>query len=193
MSYREKYLKYKKKYNDLVKQSGGFDITYSENVGSDMINDLSYMERNGLYYTTDYSNLENVVSFPMGHHTFTDFKDDRSSIIRDTNDITVRTYPNFNQLIKPKNLNISYNKIPNVSTQGTFLNQYDNITEEQCASKCSEDRYCNSFNMVKNKKSKKDKKNQKTCQHSVNNHYFVPQIIKEDKNSDYYNKNINKF
>ena len=186
MDYREKYLKYKKKYQNLVTQYGGFDITYSENVGSDMINDLTYMERNGLYNTTDYSNLENVLSFPMGHHTFTDFNDDRSSIIKHTDNITLKTYPNFDHLTKPKSLNINYNKIPNYSTQGTFLNQYDNIAEEECANKCSEDRYCNSFNMVKHKK------NKPICQHSVNNLYFTPQIIKEDKNSDFYHKNINR-
>ena len=179
MNYYQKYMKYKNKYNELLLQSGG-----------DMISDLTYNQRNGIIETTDYSNLENVISYPLGHHVFTDFNDDRSSIIRDTNAITVNTYPNFNALTKPKTLNIGYNKIPGFSTSGSYLNQYDKVTAEECADKCSQDRYCNSFNHMSNGKKKNNKG---TCQHSINNAYFVPDIISKNEKSDFYQKNITRF
>ena len=180
MTYFEKYMKYKNKFNELLSQSGG-----------DMISDLSYNQRNGIIETTDYSNLQNVVSFPLGHHVYTDLYNERSSIIKDTDAITVKTYPNFDALTKPQSLNIGYNKLPGYHTHGSYLNEYKNVTAEECAEKCTHDSYCNSFNhMVSGKKGKKSKKG--NCQHSINNAYFVPDIISKNEKSDYYQKNIRR-
>lgn len=169
MDYYQKYLKYKNKYNQLLQQYGGYDINLNNNT----------------YYTNDYNNIENVSTFPLGHHVFSEGGVDERGIIKESDHRQIQTYPDFDHLIKPKTIYNSYTKFPNYETKGSYLNQYKDIKDKQCAERCTNNRNCNSFNYIKNKK-----KNENLCHHSVNNTQFLPDVITNNDESDFYQKDV---
>ena len=171
MSYEQKYLKYKEKYENLLLQTGGGDYQVKE--GQLEINDPRILDQ-----------LENVSVLPMGYHTFYDGKDLMPEVKQSEHGVRLQTYPNFNSGSSGRSHSHSYTKLSDVAMTGRPLAVKKYKSDKACAETCSKSATCQSFNV-----SKKGKKKQ--CEFHSNSSRFVRDNIHNSEDSDYFEKTFN--
>jgi hypothetical protein len=171
MSYYHKYLKYKQKYESLIQQSGGAEQL------SDGVFEISDPD--------ELDKLDNVSTLPMGYHTFHQGKDYYPPI-KQSEGLSIQTYPNFKSINKKINTGHTYTKIEGVEMTGPHISKSNYKSDKKCAEQCSKSLFCNSFNVVKSGKKKK-----KECIYHSNSSRFVADNIHENEKSNYFEKKFN--
>ena len=166
MDYHKKYLKYKKKYENILQQYGGGDILEP---GQLEISDPNQLDK-----------LDNVSVLPMGYHTYYQGKDLYPEV-KQSNRGSIQTFPNFDALKSQKSIGHSYTKIPNYEMTGPHISTSKYTSDKDCAATCSKSSLCNSFNVSKSGKNK-------LCVFHSNSSRFVPDNIHNSNSANYFEK-----
>lgn len=167
MSYQQKYLKYKEKYENLLQQSGGSD--YKLKPGQIEISDPTILGQ-----------IENIDVLPMGHHTYYEGKNMYPSI-EQTDNVRIETYPYYEALKARRDNSLTYTKYDNSEMTGPPIAVKKYKSDKDCAEDCSKTPFCQSFNVTKNGK-------KKNCVLHSNSSRFVPDNIHQNNDSIYYEK-----
>jgi hypothetical protein len=167
MSYEQKYLKYKEKYENLLQQTGGRG--YKLEPGQFEISDPNI-----------FGQLENVDVIPMGYHTYYEGKDLYPEV-KQTNGVRFYTQPYLDGYQPKRRHSHSYTKIKNAEMTGPPIAVRKYTSDKDCAETCSKSATCQSFNISKKGKTKQ-------CVLHSNSSRFIADNIHNSENSDYYEK-----